>query len=187
MKLFTVADAVVADAGALKANDRAELERRFDHLLAANGAAFRRLAATYTRTAGDRDDLLQEIALAIWKALPGFRGECSERTFVFRIAHNRSVAYLARAHSRTAASVEEVDVRDPTPNVETELAQEQRATRLRRVIQRLPLSYQQVISLMLEGLEYAEIAAILGISETNVGARLTRARQMLRAELESAG
>jgi RNA polymerase sigma-70 factor, ECF subfamily len=36
---------------------------------------------------------------------------------------------------------------------------------------------------MLEGLSYSEIAAVLGISETNVGARLTRARQMLRARL----
>ena len=33
---------------------------------------------------------------------------------------------------------------------------------------------------MLEGLSYSEIADVLGITETNVGARLTRARQMLR-------
>jgi RNA polymerase sigma-70 factor (ECF subfamily) len=37
-----------------------------------------------------------------------------------------------------------------------------------------------VVTLMLEGLSYNEIADVLGITETNVGARLTRARQLLR-------
>ena len=50
-------------------------------------------------------------------------------------------------------------------------------------IQQLPVIHRQVVTLMLEGLSYSEIAAVLGISETNVGARLTRARQMLRARL----
>jgi RNA polymerase sigma-70 factor (ECF subfamily) len=48
----------------------------------------------------------------------------------------------------------------------------------------LPIGYRQAITLMLEGLGYGEIAEVLGISESNVGARLTRARQMLRELLE---
>jgi len=48
----------------------------------------------------------------------------------------------------------------------------------------LPVIYRQVIVLTLEDLDYAQIAEVLGISESNVGARLSRARQMLRAELE---
>jgi RNA polymerase sigma-70 factor (ECF subfamily) len=47
-------------------------------------------------------------------------------------------------------------------------------------VQRLPLGYRQVVTLTLEGLAYGEIADVLGITESNVGARLTRARQMLR-------
>jgi DNA-directed RNA polymerase specialized sigma24 family protein len=38
--------------------------------------------------------------------------------------------------------------------------------------------------LMLEGMEYDEMAQVLGISESNVGARLSRARQMLRESME---
>jgi DNA-directed RNA polymerase specialized sigma24 family protein len=38
-----------------------------------------------------RDDLVQEIALAIWKAIPRFRGDSSERTWVYRIAHNVAI------------------------------------------------------------------------------------------------
>jgi RNA polymerase sigma factor (sigma-70 family) len=46
------------------------------------------------------------------------------------------------------------------------------------------VSYRQVIVLTLEGLGYKEIADILGISEANVGTRLTRARQMLQEYIE---
>jgi len=141
-----------------------------------------RLAASYTNTSSDRDDLVQEIAIAIWQALPRFRGECSERTFLFRIAHNRAISHVAR--NRHPAADESLDMPDPAPDPETELAMEQRAEALRRAISRLPLGYRQVITLSLEGLGYEEIAEILGISEGNVGARLTRARQILRESLE---
>jgi RNA polymerase sigma factor (sigma-70 family) len=61
----------------------------------------------------------------------------------------------------------------------------ERAVRLRRVVHRLPLVYRQVVMLTLEGLGYGEISEVLGISESNVGARLKRARQMLRESLEN--
>jgi RNA polymerase sigma factor (sigma-70 family) len=159
-------------------------EQRFDRLLAANGPALARLAASYTNTLADRDDLLQEIAIAVWQALGRFRGECSERTFLFRIAHNRGIAWLARRRSSFVEAGQEIDAPDPAPDPEAGLAQSQTADRLRRAIHRLPLAYRQVIVLTLEGSGYGEIAEVLGISETNVGARLTRARQMLRESLE---
>jgi RNA polymerase sigma factor (sigma-70 family) len=185
MKSYTGTDAVFVDVGSLKILERATLEQQFDRLLAANGPALTRLAASYTNTATDRDDLLQEIAMAIWQALPRFRGECSERTFLFRIAHNRAIAHLARVRSQMPRLDEEIEVRDPAPDPESELSREQRAERLSRAIHRLPIAYRQVIILTLEGLGYSEIAAVLGISESNVGVRLTRARQILLEWLEN--
>jgi RNA polymerase sigma-70 factor (ECF subfamily) len=166
----------------LAAVTRAELERLFDRLLAENGPALARLAASYTNTAADRDDLVQEIALCIWRGLPHFRGECSERTFLFRIAHNRAVTHLMRR--RPQASVEGIDVPDSALNPEAGLAREQQGERLRNAVHALALPYRQVVTLMLEGMDYGEIAAVLGLSESNVGARLSRARQMLRESME---
>ena len=164
--------------------DKTQIDEQFDRLLTAHGPALSRLAASYTDTASDRDDLMQEIALAIWRALPRFRGECSERTFLFRIAQNRSIACLARNRGRALERAGEIEVRDPAPNPESDLAASQRAAQLRGAIRRLPVVYRQVITLTLEGLGYGEIAEVLGVSESNVGARLTRARQMLREALE---
>jgi RNA polymerase sigma factor (sigma-70 family) len=182
MKLSTETDVALAKA-ALPTLDHAILEREFDRLLGANWPALARLAVSYTNSSSDRDDLLQEIALAVWQALRAFRGECSARTFLFRIAHNRAIAFLARSRTRFPAAGD-LDVHDPAPDPESGLAREQAAERLRRAIHGLPLIYRQVITLALEDMEYAEIAEVLGISESNVGARLSRARQLLRESLE---
>lgn len=164
---------------------RGELEQRFDALLAAHGRSLARLAASYARGGSERDDLFQEIALAIWRALPGFRGQCSERTFVFRIAHNRGISYLARRRTPAAGVDEEIELSDRRPNPEQALSADEESDRLARAVQRLPIAHRQVVTLALEGLPYAEIADVLGISDSNVGARLTRARHMLRELLRN--
>ncbi len=164
---------------------RPDLEQWFTTLLAEHGPALGRLAASYARALGERDDLLQEIAMAIWGALPRFRGECSERTFLFRIAHNRALAYLARHRLPTVEADEDMEIEDARPNPEQAFSSEQQGQRLLGAIRRLPVGYAQVVTLTLEGLSYADIADVLGISETNVGARLTRARQMLRKLLRT--
>ena len=162
--------------------DRATLEQHFERILAANGPALSRLAASYTNTLADRDDLLQEIAFALWQALPRFRGDCSERTFAFRIAHNRAITHLSRSKAHPSESVadDEMDLADPAPGPDLHLAQRQTAARLREAVHRLPVGYRQVIMLALEGLSYREISEVLGISESNAGVRLNRARQMMQ-------
>lgn len=162
---------------------RAELEQRLAALLTANGAALGRLAASYATSASDRDDLLQEISVALWQALPRFRGECSERTFLFRIAHNRCIAHLAKRRVVIALDEAEMDFPDPAPTAESALSEQQEGERLLAAIRQLPLNYRQVIVLTLEGLDYREIAQVLGIGESNVGVRLNRARNLLRDQL----
>ena len=157
---------------------------RFDRLLAANGPALQRLASSYTNTTSDRDDLFQDIAVALWQALPRFRGECSERTFLFRIAHNRAIDYLRSRRDLNAIDAEDL-LPDARLDPEAGLSEQQQGERLHQAIHRLPLPYRQVITLVLEEMSYGEIAQVLGITETNVGVRLNRARQLLRNILEN--
>jgi RNA polymerase sigma-70 factor (ECF subfamily) len=164
---------------------RDELERWFDEVLRGYGAALNRLAATYARDSREREDLLQEIVFAIWLALPRFRGESSERTFLFRIAHNRALTHVTQRRPVTIGQ-DELEVADVRPDPERALSARQDGERLFEAVRSLPLGYAQVVTLTLEGMSYAEVAEVLGISEANVGARLTRAREMLRKQLRSA-
>ena len=158
--------------------------QRFDALIQQNGQSLLRLASAYTNTASDRDDLFQDIALSIWQALPGFRGESSERTFIYRIAHNRALAHLTRRPNRQHETADDVAVHDPRPDPEEQLALEQQRDRLIAAIRRLPADYRRVMVLVLEGLNHAEVAEILGLTATNVAVRMNRAKQMLRDQLK---
>src|SRR5262245_49104366 len=74
---------------ALAALDAGEIDQALNALIEGCGRAI--LAYCIARI-GDHDianDVAQEVFVAIWKALPGFRGESSLRTWIFVIAHNR--------------------------------------------------------------------------------------------------
>lgn len=162
---------------------RETLDERFGQLLQANHAPLMRLAASYATNASDRDDLLQEIAIALWRALPGFRGECSERTFLFRIAHNRCITHLSKRRHTVSLDDAEIELVDPKASSEAIVAEEQERRRFVRAIRGLPVIHREVLVLFLEGMNYGDIAAVVGISESNVGVRLNRARQKLKTIL----
>jgi RNA polymerase sigma-70 factor, ECF subfamily len=153
---------------------------RFQRIVREHGPGISRVVQSYARPA-DQDDLAQEVALAVFLALPHFRGECSERTFVFRIAHNRGLTHIAR---RKSSDSELPEVADGAPGPDAHADGRQRVARLFAALRRLPVGYRQVITLALEELPHAEIAACLGISVDNVAVRLNRARAALRKEME---
>jgi RNA polymerase sigma factor (sigma-70 family) len=158
-------------------------EQRYEQVWSVFGSGLVRLAASYESVAHAREDLLQEIQMAIWKALPSFRGECSLRTFVYRIAHNRALTHVWRRKTQQQTDQELTDVDDPRPGPETSVIRNADVVSLMNAVRKLPLVYRQVITMALEELPQSEIAAVLGITENNVAVRLTRARRLLREEL----
>jgi RNA polymerase sigma-70 factor (ECF subfamily) len=160
--------------------DVASQKERFTRLMTEHGSALRRLVATYVPPA-DQDDLAQEVALAVWNALETFRGDCSERTFVFRIAHNRGLTYLARRRVRGA---ELTEMPDGARNPEAQASDREEVGPLFAAIRMLSVPLRQVLTLSLENMTHAEIATCLGITPENVAVRLGRARAALRARME---
>jgi RNA polymerase sigma factor (sigma-70 family) len=175
----------------LELKDRNNRNDRYEEILRRDGAALRRVAAAYENDPGRREDLFQDVCLAIWQALPRFRGDSSERTFVFRIAHNRGLTHRSRRRPDAAAvaDLETVAGRltDPRPGPEAAAREGERRERLRAAVLSLPLEPRQILSLTLEGLSNLEIADVLGITENHVAVRLNRARRALRQTLETAG
>ena len=188
------ADAALLDAPGIDSRAHTEsplpraLEQQYDRILREHGPALRRVAAAYEADPARREDLFQEICLALWQALPRFRAESSERTFAFRIAHNRGLTHGWRARGSVMADLDEAEeVADPRQDPEGELEEGERRDRLREAVRRLPLTARQVVVLSLEGLSQREIGDVLGITENNVAVRLTRARKLLRQALETEG
>lgn len=152
-------------------------------MLSEYGTPLARLALSYEAVASVREELVQEIALAIWQALAHFRGECSERTFVYRIAHNRGLSHVLRrrpSHQPLEEIGESDQPVDPHPLPEEQAVRTDQREHLMLAVQSLPVTHRQLIVLMLEDLSHSEIADVMGITENNVAVRLTRARKALK-------
>jgi RNA polymerase sigma-70 factor (ECF subfamily) len=156
----------------------------YEDLLRRYLAPLRRLAWSYARDGFE--DLFQEIAIALWKGLPGFRGDCSERTWVYRVAHNTAITFVTRDRKRDARERPVDAAGDPASaqaSPEGAAIDAQRRARLQAAVDELPVSDKQVVLLYLEGLSAAEIEGVTGISAGAVATRLTRLRQKLSLQV----
>lgn len=159
-------------------------DTRFLRIVNEHGNALRRLTFGYERDSGRRQDLEQEILLAVWQALPTFAEQCSERTFILRVAHNRVISHIRHWSLRATGPLDEEEpIATTEADPEQAASQSQRRAALASAVRSLPLGLRQVILLLLEGLSHREIGEVLGISDGNVAVRATRARKALTAAL----
>ena len=134
-----------------------------------------------------QEELFQEIALNVWKALPSFKSEAKSKTFVARIAHNVLATHVAKSvrtvKESTTSEILEQKLDDSATPYQA-LDKEQRQQRLASAIRQLSFEQQQIVTLALEGMSYQDIADVTGISTNLVGVRLNRAKAALMALLE---
>lgn len=154
-------------------------------LLQRQAAALERVVRRYVDDEAERDDLRQEIAIALWKAMPRFRGESSEEGYVLRIARNKAVDHcVARARWRSllgevtpgAAPLPHGTTPDPQDRVQ--LAELR--NRLQSALGLLPPTQRECVTLAAAGWSPAEIGEHRGCSANSVRVNLHRARAALR-------
>ena len=152
---------------------------RFEEVVVGNLPMIRRIATAYESNGHLAEELAQDIACAVWLALPSFRGDAAPKTFVARIATNRAVSHVRRTLSRPqlAELSEDLPAGEPTPEWQV-IARDGRE-RLVAAVRHLPLAQRQVALLTLEGFTAPEVGAVLGISDNAVRVRLSRARAAL--------
>jgi len=147
-----------------------------------HAAALTRIAAAYEADPHRRPDLLQDIYFTVWTSLAKFAGECSLRTWVYRVAHNTAVTYVVRERRHRSRALYDLDELERHPDVfdsERAADEAQIVARLEQLIQKLKPLDRQIIVLHLEGVKPVEIASISGLSAGNVATKVHRLRGLL--------
>lgn len=134
----------------------------------------------------DANDLVQDVFIKIWNALPSFKGESQMYTWIYRIATNESLNAIRRHRLRSFIEFDSPTERmirkiDEDPYFNGDALQRE----LQKAIQRLPEKQKLVFNLRyFDEMKYEDIAEITGTSVGALKASYHHAYNRVKAELE---
>jgi len=157
------------------------IEEAFTTTIKDNEKLIYKIARLYTNNTQDQDDLFQEIVIQIWTAYGKFKHDSKISTWVYRIAMNTAITGLRRRKKyinwipidRTVLNHSEIELDEQNDKLEF----------LWQCIKELNEMDKGIILLYLENKNYNEIAEAIGVSETNVGTRISRIKQKIRSKV----
>jgi RNA polymerase sigma-70 factor, ECF subfamily len=165
---------------------------RFERVVVPHLADGLMLARWLTRNRTDAEDVLQESCLRAFRSISQF-GEGNARSWILAIVRNTAYSWIRKNRSATLVLVEDLGdeqrveaerggelASSNDANPETQLIERVDAARLELAIAGLPPEFREALVLRdMQGLEYREIAEVIGAPVGTVMSRLARARQRL--------
>lgn len=140
-----------------------------------------RLCMGYVNNPELAQDLAQETFIIVWQQLPKFRNESSVGTWIFRIASNNCLRQIEKekkfAKADLPVNLEEKKQESLEPQIQM----------LYQFISELPETDRIIISLELEEVKQAEIAQIVGLSESNIRVKIHRIKEKLTQKFREHG
>jgi RNA polymerase sigma-70 factor (ECF subfamily) len=132
----------------------------------------------YFKNASDREDNFQEIIYQLWKSFPGLKNKNSIGSWIYAVSINTSISKLKKEsrieyRENLPESIDKIDIIE-------ELSLSEVSRMLLKAIYNLNEIDKPIMLLYLEEKSYDEIAEIIGISKSNVGVRINRAKELLK-------
>jgi len=161
---------------------RTQQDARYLAAARAHGAMIERMARGYEADSELRRDLVQEIHAALWRSFAIFEGQCAEKSWVHRIAHNVGVTHMMtrqRIRKMPLAELDDISELPGEDDPEHAAGQRSLSDRLLATIHRLKAADRQVMLLYLEDLTAAEIGEVTGLSPSAVAVRIHRLKALL--------
>lgn len=168
-------------------------QKRFDALLREHAGIVFKIAGVYSPNPHDRDDLAQDIAAQLWRSFGSFDERRAKfSTWMYRVALNVALSHARDVKRSGAERLEPLDdahletVAGDGSGQPDAIEQDERRAALHAFIASFDALNRALVLLYLEDRSYAEIADVLGITETNVATKLNRIKQKLRDQMTAA-
>ena len=169
-------------------SERADRSALYAETVESFGAAIERLARSYESDEHKRQDLLQNIHVNIWQSFQRFNGQCSLRTWIYRVAHNVAATHVLderRRRSLTLVGLDDVD--EVEVGIGPDADRNVLLSRLMTLVQQLRPLDRELVVLYLEGLDSREIGEVIGISPGNVATKISRIKKLLSQHVNQGG
>lgn len=157
------------------------MKEKFIEILTNYQGILHKVNLIYFQNKSDREDNFQEITYQLWKSFPNLQNKNSIGSWIYAVSINTSISKLKK-ESR-------IEYRDSLPEpLDTfdtfeEISLSENLRLLLQAIYNLNEIDKSIMLLYLDEKSYDEIAEILGISKSNVGVRINRAKEILKQNL----
>jgi RNA polymerase sigma-70 factor (ECF subfamily) len=157
------------------------LKEEFLEILSNYQGILHKVNLIYFRNVSDREDNFQEIIYQLWKSFPGLKNNNSIGSWIYAVSINTSISKIKKKsrieyREKLPESIDMIDIIE-------ELALNEESQMLLQAIYNLNEIDKPIMLLYLEEKSYDEIAEIIGISKSNVGVRINRAKELLKQKL----
>jgi RNA polymerase sigma-70 factor (ECF subfamily) len=143
-----------------------------------------KIARAFTHSAEQMEDLFQDILLQLWISLPNFQQNAKESTWIYRVAFNTAVVWDRK--QKTHKKLKSITLNAQPANEKTDENNEL-IEHLYTAIRQLSKLDTSLILMSLDGLSYKQMADVSGITESNVGVKLNRAKKQLAEKMKGVG
>lgn len=154
-------------------------EDKFLSVIDSHKGILYKVANNYCKNSEDRKDLIQEIIYQLWKGFDNYNPQFQYSTWIYRISLNVAISFYRKQRTITQNKVDIDDsllvVSEILFNQETE----DNLNLLQQFISELKEIDKAIMLLYLEQKSHKEIAEIIGISESNVGTKVSRIKMLL--------
>ena len=148
-------------------------------LISQNKGILFKICRIYLEDVNDREDLLQEMILQLWRGFHSFKGESKFSSWMYRVALNTAIAFFKK-QKRRPDSEQLPHNFDPADEPGNSSEKEEQLALFYKAVQQLNKVEKALIFLYMENQPHEEIAANLGITTVNVRVRLNRIKNRLK-------
>jgi len=157
------------------------LKEEFLEILSNYQGILHKVNIIYFRNKSDREDNFQEIIYQLWKSYPELQNRNSIGSWIYAVSINTSISKLKKEsrieyRENLPESIDKIDIIE-------EFLLNEASQMLLKAIYNLNKIDKPIMLLYLEEKSYEEIAEIIGISKSNVGVRINRAKELLKQNL----
>lgn len=161
--------------------DMKSLKEEFLEILSNYQGILHKVNLIYFRNKSDREDNFQEIIYQLWKSFPGLQNRNSIGSWIYAVSINTSISKIKKEsrieyRENLPESIDNIDIIE-------ELSLNETFRVLLQAIYNLNEIDKSIMLLYLEEKSYDEIAEIIGISKSNVGVLINRAKELLKQNL----
>ncbi|MDP2336123.1 MAG: RNA polymerase sigma factor [Bacteroidota bacterium] len=158
-----------------------KLSEQFSSVFEENIGIVIKISRAYTTTFHDREDLVNDILLELWKSFKNFKGNSKISTWIYRVALNTSLNYKRKKKNDSLFYLlnDFKHVDNLSWIIEQDHSEESEI--LYKCIDELNEINKAIILLYLDGNSHDEISEITGISKTNVGTRIGRIKEQIKS------